>query len=575
MSWIELDLSDHIPESRSGGAPRQKFSSKSLLDVDETKKRNDEAVRMVTDKLESLRLHAKRVLADGTAAGGTPSVNPSGVNPSGVNPSGVNPSGVNPSGVNPSGVNAYRARLETQSKLMKSSGLRGAPAACVDRVVSNMSTATAELESFMREFPPAVRKISGATMTELRSAYASAAKEIEQAGLEVEKYTSSYTSRSETKHGDELVEVSLQKVLRLRDDLLASRVFHDLYDAAKYTMDNMTEEDLLFAAGAIMSHMDSLKQGATVPETIEKDAQCIEMAFEEWRREMDRVDHTSVPARGSTPSRALLNQIEDESRRRELETMPSSKAMQLLRHTRTAIARVSKASPEYKKLDVIAQILAVRAGEAGTPRPRPEMIETWRLQKSLVLNHLQRLKAAAQIVMNIRKTIRGEFDTTLQRIKAVHSKTLSALTQEIDTKTNKLMAGYVEFMTRQFVKQSDVVMVRGGALAEAVVSALEMFISAGLFVEDSDRHEEMVQTADYMKTRNVTEYVDVEEESPVLTHSTSQLLQKVYAITIDSFDAWVTFATDVLTTNANGMFRAKETVEKQLQQLRASIHTSA
>jgi hypothetical protein len=587
--WIELDLSDHTPAPLTSRS-RPRFTTEALDDVEDIHKRNEEAVRLVTHKIELLREHARKVVETPADSSGTLSGTPTGTPSSGSDIP-----------------RAFRARLETQSRLMKSSGLRGSPAACVDRVVSGMDQAIEVLEALCKEFPLIVRKASGAAMTELKTSQASVAEQAQQAGIEVEKYTHSYRSRSDTQHGHELIAVSLEKVATVRDDMLKSRVFRELCEAAQYTMESLpsAQEDLLFAAGAILSHVENLKRGAVDPEMIEKEVQCIEMAFEEWRRELDRAaagggsGGGSGGGRGSDPRippsaippRSLMNQIEDESRRRELETMPASKAMQLLRHTRVAMSKVDPESGDYKKLHVIARILSIRAGEGSrdvggmlnipTSETLPSLVETWRLQRGLILNHLHRLKSASQIVTKIQTSIRGDLDSTLQRIKDAHSKTLQSLQQQAATHDRAVMDRYVSVLHKTFSTSVARIMARASSLAESVVAALEMFISTGLLMQSSDEGlgQEFQDTAEYVRARQElgsgkdsdSEYDSGElGDSHSHTPPTSQLLRKVYALTIDAFEAWVQHAMGVLSSNANGMHRARAAVQKQIQ-IRAAL----
>lgn len=539
--WIELKLDDSPAPVTSSLRP--KYTTEALDDVEGVRKRNEEAVRLVTGKIEKLREHSARVLQGECVAGSQSSGSLV--------------------------AKAFRARLETQSKVMKSSGLRGAPAACVDRVVSSLSQGIEVLESVASEFPLIVRKASGATMTELKTSHAKTSEQIHQAGVEVEKYTESYTSRTDTRHGQELISVSLEKIATVREDLVSSRVFRDLCDAARYTMDNFSHEDLLFAAGAILSHVETLKRCPAEPEIVEKEVQCIELAFEEWRRELERQDSGHrVPSQpsSSVPPKSLMNQIEDESRRRELETMPAPKAIQLLRHTRSAMSRVDPDSSEHKKLTIIAKILSFRAGGeqiSGEQVDTSGLIETWRLQKSLVLNLLHRLKSAAQIVTKIQSSIRGDLDSTLQRIKDVHMKTVNTLKQQAATHDKGVMDRYVFTLNKAFSSSVVKIMSRATSLSEAVVAALEMFISTGLLMQTSDEGlgQEFKSTAEWMEAKSdlapLSEIVEETDFAPA-----PALLRKVYALTIDAFEAWVDYAMALLTTNANGMHRAMDAVRK-------------
>lgn len=282
-----------------------------------------------------------------------------------------------------------------------------------------------------------------------------------------------------------------------------------------------------------------------------------------------------------------MNQIEDESRRRELETMPAPKAMQLLRHTRVAMSKVDAESGDYKKLDVIARILSIRAGagsrDAGgmsgvpaavdlAPSKLPSLVETWRLQRGLILNHLHRLKSASQIVTKIQTSIRGDLDSTLQRIKDAHSKTLQSLQQQVATHDRAVMDRYETVLHKTFSTSVGRIMARASSLAESVVAALEMFISTGLLMQSSDEGlgQEFQDTAEYVRTRQELG-ADSEYDSQDLVDShshtppTSQLLRKVYALTIDAFEAWVQHAMGVLSSNASGMHRARAAVQKQIQ----------
>lgn len=546
--WIELDVHGSRGHSRSPSSSRRQkssqFSTKPIDDLAQATLRNEQSFGAITDRLGELR---KRRLVLGAGGGGGQALAQDPVPAKAQDPDRQRDKAY-----------AFKARLETQSAILKSSLLRGAPASSVERVASVMGAALGCVAGVCDEYPKVIKKVSGAALTEMKQQYGRATREIQQAGREVERAQAEFHGRDQSQQADELVKESTRRVHLLRDELSASRTFQDLSKAARWTLENFSHEDLTFAAGSVVDHLEALSR-AHLPEDIDREVECIVLGFDEWRRELER---NAASAPQSVPPRALLSQIDDENRRRELETMAPAKALQLLKHTRLAISRVSANSTEAKKLGVIEQILNIRATGGGLDNEEAvkKTVEIWRLQKGVVHSQLQRLADACKVVMKIQASVSSRTNEVIQRMRDAQRSTTRQIVARTTQNTAVIEERWIVFMARAYAKNHADIVTKGTELAEAVVSSLEVFISKRVQQESEDASEDgmddLVEQEQGQGQEEEGEEQEEEEEFPGRT----PILEKVYGLIIDTFQAWCEYAEAVLDKCMEGTHRARAAV---------------
>jgi len=120
---------------------------------------------------------------------------------------------------------------------------------------------------------------------------------------------------------------------------------------------------------------------------------------------------------------------------------------------------------------------------------------------------------------------------------------------------------WIEFMTRAYAKNHADIITKGTNLAEAVVSSLEIFISKRVQDEaDQEEEGEEGQGEDALELDEEELHEADEAGRSEEFSGRAPLLEKVYGLIIDAFQAWCEYAEAVLDKCKEGTYRAKAAV---------------
>lgn len=508
---------------------------------------------------------------------------------------------------------AFRTRLQTQGRVMKSSFLRGAPAAAVDLVIARLSEALARCEDMSANFPIFVRQISAKQLTSVRQALVSGSRTLQEAGAQVEAHAAEFDRREHRQSVNATIEDSRRRMISLRDHVVSLAVFKELLvemhewgggelseeggDPSQRAdgYDDEQPEDLSFAAASVSSHLRDLHQ-AHDPTTIAREVECVRMAFVAFLdtsrsapagrggsfSSASASAAASSSAQGQVP-KSLLNRIEA-SKRNELATMDPSKALHLLRHTRSALASMDPASEEHKKLGVIEKILSIRAKvspvvqQGSGPDDARHVYERWRLRKPIVLGELTKLSSAAQLVGRIETKAKEEKAELMAKMNAAFQRTKKATAEQVHAQVGSLKKHWTTQVSKSFTHFLTQIIVSGSALADATIAALETFVSSGFLMKEDPAPAKQSFTAGHSalgpsssssasSSSAFVEGIGAEDDDDeaqggrgdrgdASTQGALSLMKKVFELCLETYDAWRDFVITTLESNAEGTDRA-------------------
>ena len=512
---------------------------------------------------------------------------------------------------------AFRTRLQTQARIMKNSLLRGAPAAAVDSMVSRLSESLAQCESMNTKFPLFVRQMSAKQLTSINQAYKQGIRVLSEAGSQVEAHTAEYGRNAKQQQAASLIEESRRRMVGLRDHVVSLPIFRELAEDMELLANEEDdgeggeggEDDMKFAASSLSLHMADLRRTHDA-QTLEREVECVRMAFLSFlsappsSASTSRTSTSSSTAASKIP-KALLSQIDGEARRKELATMDPTKALHLLRHTRSALDNMDPSSDEHKKLSVIEKILSIRAhvrtlpaAAAAYSKAGPNPNERWRLRKSVVLGELARLTNAAQLLVRIEAKAREEKDGVLAKMNAALVQAKRNTSEQVSSQVASFVHHWNSQVSRTFTHFLTAILSSGSAFAESTISALEVFVSTGFLMGKDD--EVGADRKVYEKSTAFDEGIGDDDEGPgdddegigeegmggkraagggdgdlgdddPAAEGNQGLMKKIYALCLETYDAWLQYVLCVLESNADGTGRAAGAMEKSFGPLEAQF----
>jgi hypothetical protein len=502
---------------------------------------------------------------------------------------------------------AFRTRLQTQARIMKNSLLRGAPAAAVDSMVSRLSESLAQCESMNTKFPLFVRQMSAKQLTSINQAYNQGIRVLSEAGSQVEAHTAEYGRNAKQQQAASLIEESRRRMVGLRDHVVSLPIFRELAEDMELLANEEDdgeggEDDMKFAASSLSLHMADLRRTHDA-QTLEREVECVRMAFLSFLSASPSSASTSRSSSSSSTSaskipKALLSQIDGEARRKELATMDPTKALHLLRHTRSALDNMDPSSDEHKKLSVIEKILSIRAhvrtlpaAAAAYSKAGPNPNERWRLRKSVVLGELARLTNAAQLLVRIEAKAREEKDGVLAKMNAALVQAKRNTSEQVSSQVASFVHHWNSQVSRTFTHFLTAILSSGSAFAESTISALEVFVSTGFLMGKDD--EVGADRKVYEKSTAFDEGIGDDDEGPgeegmggkraagggdgdlgdddPAAEGNQGLMKKIYALCLETYDAWLQYVLCVLESNADGTGRAAGAMEKSFGPLEAQF----
>ena len=631
------------PSASSSTSEAASFSSTPLRMVTINAKRNASGSQLVTQGVamvnDAIRAGAAAVTASGERMGERAAriLDPSSSGSGGVGSSSASSAAVAPLPAATSRAEAFLSRLETCLKLLEQSSLAGSPSQSLAKVITVLSSCIRTAAALTDSVPHQTRAVSSKAITEGRQLYDSSLRDVRGITAEGERHILAFESRQGASTAAAISEAQ-RTVATMKDALLNSASVAQLEEdsgkfdgkgGAKSTVSSsrssssvsrssssvsrssstssspspfdVTHSRVTMAAAAIPSHIASLRAAVT-PSDVEREAECLLIAATEWCDAL--ADEAGSGSGGggtggsATSSRSvpasLLRRITSESRRSELAGMSESRARLLLSHTRSAMAETESGSEAMEKLEVIAAILAIRAGEYGSGTGGNSAVsllvpfaQRWRLRRAALSNSLSKLAATARIARQLAEKGAEERRRTVDGMRAAMRKAIeevSARVTRASSERSRRWAGSVLNIYREQAKQ-----IEGctASLSQATLSALELFVGTGLLMnirwgsgEGDDEEEEDEEEEDDAHSVNawrqrIRGFEDLGNTNSSSSSSSSSsrssgstaaapLLRRTHAMTLEAFAVWVELTNSLLETNAKGIGRAADAVDGSL-----------